>query len=114
MEHWTAAGFSAKAKSSHRDQKTARQAIPKDVKVFLPVIRVLFSGYEGDLGCRGVARRWSERRGATGEEGSADRLPNCCLRFRNLRPHRGVPAGAPRAWLRGGEKHCHRVAICRG
>ena len=35
MEHWTAAGFSAKAKSTHRDQKTARQAIPKDVSFWL-------------------------------------------------------------------------------
>ena len=30
------------------------------------------------------------------------------------RPHRGIPAGAARTWLRGGEKHCHRVSICRG
>ena len=31
MEHWAAPGFSAKAKSTHSKQKTARQAIPKDV-----------------------------------------------------------------------------------
>ena len=31
-------------------------------------------------------------------------------------PHRsdGFPTGPARAWLRGGEKHCHRVAIWRG
>ena len=29
-------------------------------------------------------------------------------------PHRGIPAGSARAWVRGREKHCHRVAICRG
>ena len=22
-------------------------------------------------------------------------------------PHRGIPAGSARAWVRGGEKHCH-------
>ena len=24
-----------------------------------------------------------------------------------LGPHRGIPPGSARAWLRGGEKHCH-------
>ena len=26
----------------------------------------------------------------------------------------GIPAGAARAWSRGGKKHCDRVAISRG
>ena len=30
-----------------------------------------------------------------------------CLPFRYLGPHRGIPAGAARAWVRGGKKHCH-------
>ena len=25
----------------------------------------------------------------------------------DLGPHRGIPAGSARAWVRGGEKHCH-------
>ena len=29
-------------------------------------------------------------------------------------PHRGVPTGSAGAWVRGGEKYRHRVAICRG
>ena len=29
------------------------------------------------------------------------------LPFRSRGPHRGVPAGTARAWLRGGEKHRH-------
>ena len=30
-----------------------------------------------------------------------------CLPFRYRGPHRGIPAGSARAWVRGGEKHCH-------
>ena len=29
------------------------------------------------------------------------------LPFHHLGPHRGIPAGSARAWVRGGEKHCH-------
>ena len=34
-------------------------------------------------------------------------IPNCCLPFRYRGPRRGIPARSARAWLRGGEKHCH-------
>ena len=30
-----------------------------------------------------------------------------CPAFQSLGPHRGIPAGSARAWVRGGEKHCH-------
>ena len=30
-----------------------------------------------------------------------------CLPFHYRGPHRGIPAGSARAWVRGGEKHCH-------
>ena len=36
-----------------------------------------------------------------------DRLSSRCHARRSIGPHRGFPAGSDRAWLRGGEKHCH-------
>ena len=36
-----------------------------------------------------------------------DRIPDWDLPFHYLRSHRGIPAGSARAWVRGGEKHCH-------
>ena len=53
-------------------------------------------------------------RGAAANENPADRISNWCRPSVSVGPHRGIPAGSARAWLRGGEKHCHRVAICRG
>ena len=46
-------------------------------------------------------------RGAAGEENPADRISNWCLALRPIGPHRGFPPGSARAWVRGGEKHCH-------
>ena len=56
----------------------------------------------------------ASRRGAATNENPADRIPIWCIRSRCLGPHRGIPAGPARAWVRGGKKHCHRVSICRG
>src|SRR5215472_17003071 len=53
-------------------------------------------------------------RGAAAEENPADRIPKWCHPLHYLDPRRGIPAGSARAWLLGGEKHCDRVAICRG
>ena len=47
------------------------------------------------------------RRGAAANENPPDRISSCCLPFRYLGPHRGIPAGSARAWVRGGEKHRH-------
>ena len=42
-------------------------------------------------------------------------LPSCLSPFStNSARARGIPAGFARAWVRRGENHCHRVAICRG
>ena len=45
--------------------------------------------------------------GAAADESPPDRIPKCYLSVRYLGPHRGIPAGSARAWVRGGEKHCH-------
>jgi hypothetical protein len=45
--------------------------------------------------------------GAAAEESPSDRIPGCCLPFHYLGPHRGIPTGSARPWIRGGEKHCH-------
>ena len=45
--------------------------------------------------------------GAAADENPPDRIPRCYLPFRYRGPHRGFPAGSARAWVRGGEKHCH-------
>ena len=44
---------------------------------------------------------------AAASENPAHRLQSYCLPFLYPGPHRGIPAGAPRSWVRGGEKHCH-------
>ena len=56
--------------------------------------------------CRAHGVR-GEGRGAAANENPPDRIPNWYLPFRYLGPHRGIPPGTARAWLRGGEKHCH-------
>src|SRR6266550_1831828 len=51
---------------------------------------------------------------AAAGESPADRIPWGPLSVLYLGPHRGIQPGTARAWLRGGEKHSHRVAICGG
>src|SRR6266576_2950714 len=57
--------------------------------------------------CSGTACCWSDRRGAAAEESPTHRIAKCCLLFLHCGPHGGVPAGATRAWVCGGEKHLH-------
>src|SRR5215470_16760323 len=52
--------------------------------------------------------------GAAAEESSTDRILKYCLPFFHFGPRRGIPRGPARARVRGGEKHCHRVAIRGG
>src|SRR4029077_781129 len=47
------------------------------------------------------------RGGAAGGESPTDRLPKFCLPLRYLGPHRGVPAGSARVWVRRGKEPCH-------
>jgi hypothetical protein len=42
-------------------------------------------------------------RGAAAGESPADRIPSCYLPFRDRGPHRGIPPGSARAWVRGGK-----------
>src|SRR6266576_2388394 len=67
-----------------------------------------------NLGCSDAACCCSHRRSAAAGENSPHRIPSHCLTFRYRGPHRGIPAGSARAWVRGGKKHCHWVAICGG
>ena len=49
----------------------------------------------------------STRRRAAVNESSPYRIRNCFLTFQRPSPHRSLPAGYARAWVRGGEKRCH-------